>query len=266
MESTGQKRQAMSAAERKQKQRKLDQDEPERKSRKLDSLFMFDQVEVSVLTDGNGDIWFKGVDLARALEMDNPHTAICENINEKYIKTYSELTCDELKYRYIPGIHPKTTFVNEMGMNLFIIRSRMPMAESFAEWVCGVVLPSLRKRIGLRFYVDEINEYASKYIPEPESGYFYVATSESLQKEGCLKIGKTKDLAARLTTYNCGRLENDFMGIVVAVKISRNLSQFEKIIKQQTINHVRRGEILNCKIDDVMEKVNCLLETGNLVI
>ena len=36
-------------------------------------------------------------------------------------------------------------FVNESGLYKLIFRSSKPEAEAFANWVCGEVLPSLRK-------------------------------------------------------------------------------------------------------------------------
>lgn len=253
----------MSVAERKRLSRQRNKDDPDRQHRKLDSLFMFGQVEVAVIMDSNNDIWFRGVDLARALEMEEPSVSIALYIHQKYTKSYAELGCVELKYRNIPGMHPRTTFVNELGMNLFIMRSRMPKAEFFSKWICGVVLPSIRRCIGLESYVNKMNAYAAAYVPEPESGYFYIATCPSLTKADCLKIGKTKDLEKRIQNYNCGRLEDDFMEILIAIPIAQNLSQFETIVKRQTSDFVRRGEILNCKVDYILNIVNSLLENGN---
>ena len=39
----------------------------------------------------------------------------------------------------------KTTFINEPGMYRLAFRSSKPEAERFANWVCGEVLPSIRK-------------------------------------------------------------------------------------------------------------------------
>lgn len=131
---------------RKRKQRTLDKNAPERKHRKLDTIYMFGCVDVSVLIDNNGSVWFKGVDLARALELEDPNHAIRDTLDIKYLKSYNDLMAwVDIPYRDIPGLQPQTTFVNETGMNMFILRSRMPKAEKFAEWVCGEVLPSIRK-------------------------------------------------------------------------------------------------------------------------
>lgn len=135
---------AKSSAERKRKQRKLNTENPDRKNRKLDSVFMFNSVEIAVILDLDNNVWFRGVDLARALEMDSPCSAVCHHIDKKYTQSYEQLSKKNPKYRNIPNIHPATTFVSEAGMYKFIIRSRKPKAEKFSEWVCSKLLPKTR--------------------------------------------------------------------------------------------------------------------------
>lgn len=157
--------------ERKRKQRKLDHNDPDRKHRKLDTMFMFGCVDIAVIIDLYGDVWFRGVDVARALEIEDPHTAIYRYTDEKFTKKYEKLMMISSieRYRDIPGMHPETTFVNETGMNMFVLRSRMPKAEQFAEWVCGEVLPSIRKNNKYEIKQEnnpyqELNMYMKKQI------------------------------------------------------------------------------------------------------
>lgn len=133
------------SAERKRLQRMKDQRDPMRKERKFDTIFMFGCVDIAVIIDQNGEPWFRGVDIARALEMENPRDAVSTTIENTYIKSFEELMSDSVGRRDIPSVHPKTTFVSEAGVNIFVIRSRKPKAEAFADWVCSVVLPSIRK-------------------------------------------------------------------------------------------------------------------------
>lgn len=46
-----------------------------------------------------------------------------------YFGKYNDLVSSNERYRHIPGMQPQTTFVNETGMNMFVLRSRMPKAE-----------------------------------------------------------------------------------------------------------------------------------------
>jgi len=77
---------------------------PERKQRKLDTIYMFGCVDISVLIDTNGNIWFKGVDLARALELEDPYASISKYIDDKYTMSYENLgLLINDQYRHIPG-------------------------------------------------------------------------------------------------------------------------------------------------------------------
>lgn len=50
----------------------------------------------------------------KALEMENPSTAMYGSIDKKYTKSYENITVsDNIGYRHISRIHPKTVSVNE---------------------------------------------------------------------------------------------------------------------------------------------------------
>lgn len=248
---------ASTSTERKQKQRVLDRADPYRKYRKFDSLFMFGCVEIAIILDICGDIWFRGVDLAKALEIKNYNSAISENIDNKYTKKYADISMNIQRYKNIPGMQPKTTFVNETGMNLFILRSRMPKAEAFSQWVCGVILPKMRKTMGTKKYIDEYNKFSSTYQPEKKIGYFYIACSPYLLQKECVKIGKTLDLNARLSSYNCGRHNEEFMYYIYFKPMdSVVLDEYEKNVKIWTREFIYNGEILQCS----MEKILSIIE------
>nr|WIE95437.1 hypothetical protein [Microctonus hyperodae filamentous virus] len=164
----------LTVAERKRLQRARDAADPDRRNRKLTTMFMFGCVDIAIIIDICGEIWFRGVDLARALEMKNPSTAISENIEDEYIKSYQNIIfalgedCD------IGSFQPKTTFVNEMGMNLFLVRSRMPKAVSFVKWVCGQVLPSIRRTGHYQIAEEnnpykELNDYLKQQIEQKDA-------------------------------------------------------------------------------------------------
>lgn len=110
---------------------------------RIHTRYTFGEVSVSVIVDNEDVIWFKGVDLAKALEYE---AVDCISTIEKvHCRTYEELTRNLKSYRGIPNIQPRTTFVNEIGTNVFLIRSRKPKVEEFAAWVWGYVVPCVRK-------------------------------------------------------------------------------------------------------------------------
>lgn len=46
------------------------------------------------------------------------------------------------------------TIIDECEFYKFVLQSEMPKADAFADWVCGEVLPLLRKN---NYYIDEQN-------------------------------------------------------------------------------------------------------------
>ena len=50
------------------------------------------------------------------------------------------------------------TFINEMNLYKVIMRSDKPQAEAFQDWVCGEVLPSIRKTGGYLGNVDRMSD------------------------------------------------------------------------------------------------------------
>lgn len=189
------------SAERMRRKRQLDAEDPDRKHRKFDSIYVFDQVEVAVILDPCGDPWFRGVDIARALEMEDPNSSVTHYVDKRYTKSYEELcTVASKKYHHIPCVHPRTTFVNEAGMYRFVVRSRMPKAEVFIERVCNEVLP-YTKAIEEEMNAEEILEKERK----KKFGFVYLVTSEKYLEDDIFKIGYTNDLAARVSTLNVAR-------------------------------------------------------------
>lgn len=104
------------------------------------ALFMFGcGNEIGVIRDIYGDIWFRGNDIAHSLGYEDPEITIEEDIDPKYKRYYRDI-----KPLIDASSDNDTVFVNETGMNLFVIRSTKPKAAIFVEWLCGHVLPFIR--------------------------------------------------------------------------------------------------------------------------
>nr|WIE95299.1 hypothetical protein [Microctonus hyperodae filamentous virus] len=189
----------LTSAERMRKMRKLNADDPERQHRKLDTMFMFGCVEIAIIVDVFGDIWFRGVDLARALDLEDPNHAICNVLDEKYYKSFENLLLNE-RYQHIPGMHPKTTFVNEMGAYRFLLRSRMPLATAFFDWICVEILPKT-KALQANHVFEDLDERRKQYL----EGFIYLATSDKYKKDNIYKIGYAKNINKRISALNVGR-------------------------------------------------------------
>lgn len=105
----------------------------------MNELTVFENSEfgsVRTITIDN-EPWFVGVDVAKALGYSNPRKAIsdhCKGVTKRDTPTSS-------------GIQP-ISYINEGDMYRLIMRSKLPSAEKFEDWVVNEVLPSIRKNGG----------------------------------------------------------------------------------------------------------------------
>lgn len=97
------------------------------------SVFEFESKELEVVIIG-GNPWFNASQFAKALGYSNPSEAIQDNVSAKYSQQL------DLKRR-----GKKPVFINEPGLYQLIMRSSLPSAEKFQDWVFEEVLPSIRK-------------------------------------------------------------------------------------------------------------------------
>lgn len=84
-----------------------------------------------------GEPWFVAKDVAEALGYKNPHDAIrshCKGVSD--IRTPSA------------GGIQRVKIIPERDVYRLIMRSKLPAAEQFEEWVVGEILPSIRKKGG----------------------------------------------------------------------------------------------------------------------
>ncbi len=89
------------------------------------------------IVDNNGEIWFVGKDVATALGYTRTADAIREHVPDKF-KGVAEIPT--------PGGKQRAVLINEAGLYKLVIRSKLPNAEKFSDWVCEEVLPSIRKQ------------------------------------------------------------------------------------------------------------------------
>lgn len=96
--------------------------------------FNFSGAEIRVITDEQGEPWFVAKDVADLLEYSDTDQAVRAHC--KAAKTYPvEMTGQVRNVKVIP----------ERDLYRLVMRSKMPAAEAFEEWVVGDVLPSIRK-------------------------------------------------------------------------------------------------------------------------
>lgn len=87
----------------------------------------------------DGEPWFVGKDVAKALGYADPSSAVSKNVDTED-KTTLLLEQDGSNYK------SKTTIINESGLYALIFGSKLESAKRFKHWVTSEVLPSIRKR------------------------------------------------------------------------------------------------------------------------
>lgn len=87
-----------------------------------------------------GDVWFVGTDVARALGYAKPYDAIRTNVNNE--DTTMMGISDANNHTQ------KMVVINESGLYDLVFESRLSSAKEFRHWVTSEILPSIRKNGG----------------------------------------------------------------------------------------------------------------------
>lgn len=103
----------------------------------LATPFLFQQAEVRTATDDQGEAWFCAKDVFEALEITWKSGHTLRNMPEEWVCPL-----------YLRGQRGsgEVLFISEAAVYRVLFRSNKPQAVAFANWVCGEVLPTLRKQ------------------------------------------------------------------------------------------------------------------------
>lgn len=93
--------------------------------------FDFDGAAVRVITDALGEPWFVARDVADALGYSKPENAVARHCK-------AATTTPKQGGGFL-------TIIPERDLYRLVMKSKLPAAERFEEWVVGQVLPSIRK-------------------------------------------------------------------------------------------------------------------------
>ena len=113
--------------------------------------------------DIDGEIWFVGIDIAKALQYKEPHKAISTHCKHG------------MKYP-VPdnqGFIHETWIIPEPDLYRMIIRSQMPRAEQFENWIFSEVIPLIRKTGMYGIIPDFVRRFNDNW-DRVERGYFSV--------------------------------------------------------------------------------------------
>lgn len=102
---------------------------------------IFDNKNVRIL--GTCDQpWFIAKDIAEILGYKDTKKAVKKHVRDKNKKSLSDEGGRIAPLR----IHPDSILINEVGLYSLILKSKLPKAQEFEDWVTSDVLPSLRKK------------------------------------------------------------------------------------------------------------------------
>ena len=135
--------------------------------------FYFDESAVRVLTGPDGEPWFVAKDVAVVLGYSDTDYAIRAHC--KASQTWAGESSGQVRHMKI---------IPERDVYRLIMRSKLPSAERFEEWVVGEVLPSIRKT----------GQYVSPAHPEPQRVPTPLETEQQLQ--ALKRIMSDEDLKA----------------------------------------------------------------------
>ena len=102
--------------------------------------------KVRTVTDENGTPLFCGIDIAKALGYTNPRKAVRDHAKDGAKRSTVSHTTNQHGKTTKQII--ETTFIPEPDIYRLIIKSKLPSAEKFENWLFEIVLPSIRKNGG----------------------------------------------------------------------------------------------------------------------
>ena len=97
--------------------------------------------EIRTMTNENGETFFVGNDVAKALGYSAPRNAIATHVDDED-KTTASIQCTGSNYK------TQAVVINESGLYALILSSKLPQAREFKRWVTSEVLPQIRQTGG----------------------------------------------------------------------------------------------------------------------
>lgn len=168
----------------------------------------FGQVRV---IERDGEPWFVGKEVAAVLGYTDTAQAIRKHVRANH-KGVVEMTT--------PGGKQPLTIIDEAGLYSLVLRSKLPQAEEFQEWVTSEVLPAIRKHGGYLtpekvqealMNPDVLIQLATQLKQEQERNKALQATAERLERDRDFLIEKRNTTtAASMVKKRTSRTHSDF--------------------------------------------------------
>lgn len=154
--------------------------------------FDFNGTQLRTVTDENGNVYFVGMDVAKALGYSDTDQAIRKHVD-----------LEDKKTRQFDGTGQQKTIINESGLYSLIFSSKLETARTFKRWVTSEVLPTIRQTGG------------------------YGASIEEVRKEFKLKAELEQRQGQRLMLTRCIRRLRDELEIMEDKRFLRSIPDYE---------------------------------------
>lgn len=184
----------------------------------------------------DGEPWFVASDIAKALGYTNPRKAIidhCKGVTKRDTPTSS-------------GVQ-SISYINEGDMYRLIMKSKLPSAEKFEEWVCNEVLPTIRKTGG---YVSNEDLFIETYLPFADENT-KVLFSQTLQ------VIRTQNEMIKKQSEEIMHKENVIIGLVDNIDLATKRQRITQIVRHcKNKNYQERYRLLYSEFE---KKYHCNL-------
>lgn len=197
-----------------------------------ENYIKYGKTKIRVITDNNDDLWFAAKNTTTALGYIDGKSALDAHVKPRDITQLRNINYDNKIG------HPQTLYINEAGLYRLMLRSKMPKAELFTDWVTQEVLPSIRKYGSYKLkkeyektvkdltkklkYVKKQRDEFEKDIQHeiyPDGALVYAIdySSENNGKK-TYRIGMTGNMKLRKKIYNTHTLHNHKVVFMVETK------------------------------------------------
>lgn len=205
----------------------------------------------------DGEAWLVGKDAAAALGYTRTADAIREHVPDKF-KGVAEIPT--------PGGKQQVVVINEAGMYKLVMRSKLPTAEKFSDWVCAEVLPAIRKTGSYTPKPAEEIQEAKLDALKAENAFLRNQLPRAkvddlavvyvlLMSNGTVKIGQTDNLPRRIKEIE--RETNLYVFNFDSTKyLTREQAQrFEKYLQGKFSDQSLGGEFFSIRFIDATAEV-----------
>ena len=111
--------------------------------------------EVRTLTTAQGETFFVGTDVARALGYTKSRNALATHVDDED-KTTALIQGPGSNYK------SKAIIINESGLYSLVLSSKLEQAKAFKRWVTSEVLPAIRRSGRYELTTNELKQLATK--------------------------------------------------------------------------------------------------------